>query len=272
MKTTLLALLLLAPSFALADAKKAPKSGATVEKVLDFYHTEDFLDDCLKHVEDAVDRRKKEVTIDEATAKRLKDVAGRIYVKKNLYNVFKVAYSKQTTLENMTALWDWMNSPRGLALRKAYNDQYKEKSSYKDWKAYYDKEAKNILKPNRQNALNTFITSNEQWELATAKILGGDFAAWWSTNQLETQKETLKYVKNKIKPRKTGYIEAAREYFGIYDFALLRDLKNEEIDELSKFASTAFGQGAAKAYRTALEQTMESAGKTLASEIVKGTK
>lgn len=273
MKTMLALFIALASLPAYGDAlKKAPTSGATVEKVLAFYHTEDFLDDCLKHIEDAVERRQKEVTIEDATARRIKDVAARIYVKKNLYDVFKVAYAKQTTLENMTALWDWMNSPRGLMLRRAYNDHYKGKASFKDWKAFYDKDSKTLLKPNRKNAITTFVTATEQWELGTTKVLGSDFAVWWTTNQLSPQKETLSYIKGKIKIRKPGYIEPAREYFMIYDFALLRALKNEDIDEISKFSSTVIGQGAAKAYRAALEQTLESAAKTLASEIGKGTK
>jgi hypothetical protein len=263
---------LLAAAPAHAKTKPPSSSGATVEKVLDFYHTTEFRDDCLHHVEEAVDRRRKEVQMDDDLAKRIKDVAARIYVKKNLYDVFKVAYAKQTTLENMTALWDWMNSPRGISLKKAYDQHYGGKGNYKEWKAYYDKEAGIVLKPNRKNAINTYITANEQADYEINKILGGDFAVWWTANQMSAQKEPIKYIKSKIKPRRTGYLEAAREYFGIYDFSLLRDLRNEEIDDISRFASTVVGQGASKAYANALEQTMDSAAKTLANEIAKGTK
>lgn len=258
-------------TFSGATRAEAKKQGATVEKVLDFYRTEEFLDDCLHHVEEAIDRRKKELSFDDALAKRMKDVAARIYVKKNLFNVFKVAYAKATTLENMTALWDWMNSPRGLLLKRAYGQQYENKR-YKDWKAYFDKESPTLLKPNRKNAITTFQSTFELWELETTKVLGSDFAVWWTINQSSAHKESLRFIKNKIKQRKQGFIEPARTYYDVFDFSLLRDLKNDEIDELSKFASTVVGQSATKAFRTALEQTLENAGKTLANEIAKGTK
>ena len=274
MKSTIAVLVFATLASTMARAKtpvKAPaQAGATVEKVLDFYHTEDFLDDCLKHVEDALERRKKELAVDDAAAKRLKDVAARIYVKRNLYDVFKVAYAKQTTLENMTALWEWMNSPIGLLLRKAYSDHYK--TPYKSWKAYYDKESTNVLKPNRKNALNTLLVSSGQNELAITKILGADFAVWWALNAIQPQPETLRYIRSKITPRRTRYIEPARAYYEIFDAALLRDLKNEQIDELTRFSTSVIGQGADKAYRAALEMTLDSAAKTLGSQLAKGTK
>ena len=54
--------------------------------------------------------------------------------------------------------------------------------------------------------------------------------------------------------------------------ALSKTLKNEEVDDLSKFATSATGQAATQAYLKALDLTLESAANTLASEIIKGTK
>ncbi len=244
----------------------------TVEKVLDFYKTDEFLGDSFKYVQEAIDRRKKDVTIDPALIKRINDLGPRIYTKKNLLDVFKIAYAKNTTMESMTSLYAWQNTPNGLMLRKAYAEHFKGNAA--SWKKYYDKESPKVLKPNRRNALTTFITSTEQWELYTTKVLGGDFTIWHVLNTIApaNAKETIKSFKEKLKPRKSGFIEPGKEWFLVFDFALLRDVKNEEIDEMSKFPLTVPGQASTKAYRFALEQTFESAAKTLANEIVKGTK
>ena len=56
-----------------------------------------------------------------------------------------------------------------------------------------------------------------------------------------------------------------------YDEAavVLKALKNEEIDEISKFGSSANGEAAAQAYARALEQSMEGAAHTLAAQLLK---
>ena len=256
-----------------ATLETPPAPGATVDKVLAFYQTEDFLDDLYSHLKDAAERRRQETGLDPGAAQRMLVLGERIYRKKNLYDVFKVAYAKATTLENMQTLFKWMNTPRGIALRQGIQRAY-ELGGFRAWHALYQREMKTAINKNRQNALTTFSTSFEDWELAISKKLGADYAISLAANTTATPagKETLLALKKRISERRPGYIEDARLYYKVFDYVALRTMKNEEIDELSKFASTPAGQEATRAYREALEATMESAAKTLTAEFVKKTK
>lgn len=254
MKTKWMLMLVLASSPALA-------ASASVEKVLGYYHTDVFLDQAMGHVEEALKRRRKEITVPDARGNEILATARKIYKGANLFGVFKVAYAKAITLEQMTALAAWQVGIKGLMLKRGID-------------AYYGKGKKTPppeTKPNRRNAINTYVAAHELVDLHTAFMLGADLGIWMALDayQPRDSRDTVKFMKEKIKARKTGYNEPARAK--VYDVSVevLKGMKNEEIDEVSKFASSANGQAASRAYRRALELTMERAGETLTAQIQK---
>ena len=251
MKAILLALFVaLSPSDAI---------GATVEQVLDYYHTTEFLGQGLGQLEDALKRRRKEITVPDDVAAQIVATARKIYRASNLMDVFKAAYAKAISLGQRQALATWQVGVKGLLLRRGIN-------------AYYTKS--NPMPPpettsNRRNAINTYVLAHELDDLYASWMLGADLAVWLALEAFQPPKnrETIKFIREKIKLRRTGYNEFVRSKAFDDAVQILKKLKNDEIDEISKFASSPPGQVSTRAYRRALELTLERAGETLAKQV-----
>lgn len=231
----------------------------TVEQVLDYYHTREFLDQAMNQMEEALQRRRKETTVAEPLAVQMMAMARKIYRPDNLMEVFKVAYAKAISLEQMQAVAAWQVSVKGLILRRGINDFYTKRNPAPPPEGTV----------NRRNAISTFVMANELDDLFMALMLGADWGVWMAieASQPPQNRESVKFITEKIKARKTGYSATARAKAANYSVEILKKLKNDEIDELSKFASSPAGQGSTRAYRRALELTMERAGQTLAKQL-----
>lgn len=265
--------LLLASAFAFAalPAAAAP-SKPTVDAVLEFFHTEEYLEDVVKCMDDSLARRRKEVPIPDKQMQNITSLSHRIYPASNLYKTFKVAYTKATTIENLTAVYNWMNTPKGIKFRQGFSAAYKATAAQRE--AYYKKQSKLLLKPNRNNALLTFITNWEQDGLEALVKSECDYGVLMGLNAYlpPESRDKTKYLKDKVVKKRPGYLEQSREGLLIFDFYLLKEMKNEEVDDLSKFATSATGQGHAKAYGKAMEVTLDGAAKTLMDQILKPSK
>jgi hypothetical protein len=253
-KTILMLMLVLASSPALAVT-------ASVEKVLAYYHTDVFLEQAMGQMEGALERRRKEITVPSARGNEVLATARKIYKGANLFSVFKVAYAKAITLEQMTALAAWQVGIKGLLLKRGLDEYYG-----KGKKAPPPKTT-----PNRRNAINTYIAAQELVDLHTAFMLGADLGIWMALDayQPRESRDSVKFMKEKIKARKIGYNEPARLKAFDNSVEILKGMKNEEIDEVAKFGSSANGQAASRAYRRALELTMERAAETLTAQLQK---
>lgn len=266
--TRLIIVVLLAwPGYASAAPSKP-----TVDAVLEFFQTEQFLEAGIKCMDDALTRRKKEITIVDKQFQNIADLSHRIYPASNLYKAFKLTYAKATTIENLTAVHTWMNTPKGYKFRQGLANAYKATPAQRE--AYHKKMSPILLKPNRQNAINTFITNWEQDGLDAVMQSECDFGVLMGLNgyQPAQSRDKTKYLKDKVVNKRPGLVEKARASLIIFDFYLLKEMKNEEVDELSKFATSSVGQGHAKSYGKALEVTMDGAAKTLYEQVVKPTK
>ena len=251
---------------------QAAPSKPTVEAVLEFFHTEDYLEGTVKCMDDALARRKKEVPITDQQMQNLTSLSHRIYPASNLYKSFKLAYTKATTIENLTAVYNWMNTPKGLKFGTGFNNAYKATPAQRE--SYHKKQSPVLLKPNRQNALGTFITNWQQDGLEALTQTQCDFGVLMGMNgyQPAASRDKTRYLKEKVVRKRSGFIEKAREQLIIFDFYLLKEMKNEEVDDLSKFATSSVGQGHAKAYGKAMEIVLDGAAKTLMDQVIKPTK
>lgn len=264
--------ILLAATLVWSGHASAAPSKPTVDAVLEFFQTERFLEAGVKCMDDALSRRKKEITIADKQFQNVADLSHRIYPASNLYKAFKLTYAKATTIENLTAVHTWMNTPKGFKFRQGMANVYKATPAQRE--AYHKKMSPVLLKPNRQNAINTFITNWEQDGLEALMQTGCDFGVLMGLNgyQPSQSRDKPKYLKDKVVSKRPGLIEKARSGLVVFDFYLLKEMKNEEVDELSKFATSSVGQGHAKAYGKALEVTLDGAAKTLYEQVVKPTK
>ncbi len=258
--------------FLSASPVMAKPSKPTVDYVLEYFHVEDFLRDTEKCVDDALARRKKEITLTDAKIDTIQNLTHRIYPAGNLYKVFKTAYAKQITLENLTGVYTWTTTVKGIKFRQALTSF--NKTTPDERKSYFDKQSPVFLKPNRRNAIATFITDFEQdqlWALMQQKC---DLGVVVGLNAYAPEKErdSMKYMKDKMAKKQPGYIGAARTLYMTFDFFAFKDMKNEEIDELSKFATSAVGQAHTKAMTKALEGTLDGAAKTLFEQVLKPSK
>lgn len=265
-------LLFLSAALFWPGAAQAAPSKPTVEAVLEFFQTEQYLEAAVKCMDDALARRKKEVTINDKQMQTLTNLSHRIYPASNLYKTFKLAYAKATTIENLTAVYNWMNTPKGFKFRQALANAYKATPAQRE--SYHKKMSPILLKPNRQNAIGTFITNWEQDGLEALMQTECDFGVLMGLNGYApaASRDKTKYLKEKVVDKRPGFIEKARKQLMIFDFYLLKEMKNEEVDDLSKFATSSVGQGHAKAYGKAMEVTMDGAAKTLMEQVIKPTK
>lgn len=267
MKIIILGTLLLWYGSAIAKPAKP-----SVDKVLEYFQTEPFLGSVQKCMDEALARRKKEITITDVQMQNLTNLSHRIYPASNLYKTFKLAYAKTTTIENLTAVNTWMNSVKGMKFRRGLAAAYKATPAARE--AYHKKMSPILLKPNRQNAINTFITNWEQDGLDAVLKSECDLGALMGMNgyQPAASRDQFKYLKEKVVAKRPGFIDKARADLMVFDFYVLKELKNADIDEVSKFATSAVGQGHAKAYGKALEMTMDGAAKTFMDQVSKPSK
>lgn len=240
---------------------------STAGKVLAFYQVEEFLSDTGAQVEATLKNRKRDLALTKERATEILGYAQRIYRKRNLFSVFRVAYPKVATRATLEPLYQWMLSARGLKLRQGYTQLYKTNEA--QWRDFYEHEAATLLRPNRKNALQTFIKSTELTQLLASKRIGADYAVEMALQSYAPagQRETAAAIKSRLRTRRNGYVDNGQEQAMILATSLTRDLKNEEIDDASRFATSAVGQAATQAFIKALDFTMESAAATLASTI-----
>jgi hypothetical protein len=243
-----------------------------VEAVMAYYHTEQFLNDQLDLLEAALEKRQKEYPVDKKQADRIATLARRIYKPYNLSAAFKTAFARQVKPATLEALHAWQLSVSGIKLRQGLEGLYAVPPA--TWQGYFDKEKDRILKPNRKNALETFLRNWGQPELAAQKLLGADYAVALALDAMlpEPEQDGARNVKKRIGLRRTAYIGSAAEPLRVANFYMLRAVKNAEIDEMSKFGASTVAADARRAYLKALALTLESAASTLVSELKKPEK
>ena len=225
------------------------------------------LDHAQEYFALAVTRQRKAKLINEATANQLLSFSKRIYSGANLYPVFKRAYAKYSNQQDVAALQAWLSSPLGLKYHQ--NVSAAVQASESTLTAYFNQHAEKILRPNRKNALATFNKAWRHTELYQTFRLGMDFTVLLAAKQPGQDQESTAQLKERVSKTKFEFDRDAAEHFKAYDFYLCKEFKNEDIDQLSKFAFTPPSIAHLKAYIKALDSTLESAALTLQAQVVK---
>ncbi len=244
------------------------KQLAEATKILEFYRTEEFLEEAMPCMERHINLLKKDLNLSTAQQNQVKALIKRIYPAKNMYKLFKEIFATNYTSEKVATKLNFVNSPSGIKLRQAYGLAATTPVSTR--KDFFDRNEKTLLTVNRRNVIMTFITSSEQDRafaaLESRCYLGLNLArnAYLGAKKRISNRQ-LKEAANK---RELSYIEGARKKYEFFDFFLFKDYEMKEIDELTKYYSSADGQVFTKAYKKTLYDTMESAANTLFDQIV----
>jgi hypothetical protein len=247
-----------------------PGTGRAADKVIEFFRMDAFFGDAATWYSDAVARAKKDGPIPEGQLQTMDNLGKRILPPKNIVKIFKTAYIRAITPDNLKKLSDWMLTPQAIQLRTAYAKTLKVGAKARQ--AYVDGPGAAQLKPNRKNAIRTFTTAWGHEPLFVACRTEMDYVVRLALNAFlpPNTREVPKILKDAVLARKSTYVEPASAYYRVFDAYLLKDLRSEQIDELSKFAETAVGEAHVKAMQKALEATIDAAGKTMADQIIKG--
>jgi len=260
-----------------ASALTVPQTAAATpavdaELVLQAVHAKDALGNALHYFDDALARRKREVTVPAVQAQTIESLGHRIYPPRNLYKIFTVAYTQAIPPATLTALQQWLSTVKGLKFRRALDQAYKASSHTR--KAYFAKAGSSVLKGNRRNALKTYIKATTQEEFYAVFQVEMDYSVLRGLNGFAQPggRDTPRYLKEKTAPHKSGYIDNGRNLAFTFDAYAFKDLHDDEIDDLSKFATSAVGQAHTKAMAQALVSTLDAAAATLEAQVIKGTK
>lgn len=248
----------------------AEPANPTVDKLLDFWQTEGFLDRAATDFQDAVARRRKDVVVTDAQAQALQGLGKRIYPGKNLLRVFKANYTRAITSSAVAALSAWTRTSNGMRLGNGLAAAYKIDAAARQQKFDADSAA---FKANRKNVLHTFLIEWQHDDAYALMQAGLDFGVAMALNTIQPQaaRETTKYLKEKAMSHRTGYLPDGRKAALTLDYNALAELKDEDIDELSRFAVTPPAQAHVKAFAKALEATLDGAAVTLARQMLKET-
>jgi len=247
-----------------AMAETTPEA---TQEVLTGLATVGLLDHAHEYFALAVARQRKAKLINEATANQLLSFSKRMYSGANLYPVFKRAYAKYSNQQDVAAVQAWLSSPPGVKYHQSVSAALQASES--TLTAYFDQHAEQVLRPNRKNALATFNKAWRHTELYQSFRLGMDFTVLLAAKQPGQDQESIAQLKERVSKTKFEFDRDAAEHFKAYDFYLCKEFKNEDIDELSKFAFTLPTIAHLKAYIKALESTLESAALTLKAQVIK---
>jgi hypothetical protein len=186
--------------------------------------------------------------------------------------IFKPAYTKAMTQEGLNALYTFLNTPAGIHLRQGYAAAYRVKSKARQ--AYFDAESTAVLKPNRRNAISSFITEWQQDLLYSTMAAGLDLTVTMGLNPFQpaASREKPKDMRDKAAVRRATYMDEGRSAFLVQDFYLLKEVKNEDIDEMTKFATTNPAKVHTKAMIKAMEATLDGGAVTMQEQVVKALK
>lgn len=249
---------------------QAAPSQPSVEKILDAIHPMAALNPAQDYITEAIERRQKEEKLPKGRAEEILALVKRIYPAKNLYKVFKVAYAKQISPANVGLVYKWTTTPIGIKFRQSLHAAFDADPSAP---IAFAKKIKSV-NPNRRNVVETYVTVADRLGYYTAWNRGADLAVSRALNAYLPAADRAKpeAVVKEVEARKGLYAsDAILKTFSMTTF-LLKDLSEDEIDELSKFSSTTQGLAHNKALKAALEGTLASAASTLEAQIIKTNK
>ena len=247
----------------------APQSMA--DGALAFYQTESLLKNAFDKFEDALARHRKEEGVTETQLRGLSLIGKRIYQGKNLLKVFTEAYAKVMPVRDLNDLVMWQKTP--IALKLAQGVLNLSRAPERKISDYFKKNSPTLLRPNRKNALNTFFKAFEQSVTDASLEAGVDIGVklGLSGYASASDREKIAQIAEKTEGWKDGYQGLNQSKWVATNFFMLKDMRNDEIDEVSKFAMSITGQAHTQAYIKAMDATFLAAGRTLRDQVIKET-
>jgi hypothetical protein len=241
----------------------------SAEHLLRIYRSEDLLGSVYGRFENALNRHRQDDGVTEMQLRGLALIARKIYQAPNLNKIFVEAYALLISIHDVKDTLDWQKSPLGLRLSHGLKDFFTTPSSKID--RYFKKNSLDTLKPNRKNALNTFFKAHEQDQIYVNLESGADLgvALGLSGYTPEKEREKVEKIATQVQDRRLGFSGKSQKDWLTQNAYVLKDLRNDEIDHISKFAMSAPGQGHTKAFLKALEVTLTAAAKTLREQVIK---
>jgi hypothetical protein len=251
-----------------------PLYGATqsmADGALAFYQTESIFKRAYDKFEDALARHRKEEGVTETQLRGLSLIGKRIYQGKNLLKVFTEAYAKLMPARDLNDLVMWQKTPTALKLTQGGLNLSLAPAN--KISAYFKKNSPTLLRPNRKNALNTFFKAFEQSATYASLEAGVDIGVklGLSGYASASDREKVAQIAEKAEGWKDGYQGLNQNKWIVTNFFMLKEMRNDEIDEVSKFAMSITGQAHTQAYIKAMDATFLAAGKTLRDQVIRET-
>lgn len=221
----------------------------------------------------ALERRRKYTEIDNATASKILEVGQKIYKEASLLDVLTAAYAIFATQQQVEAETKLFESPTGILYKAALAEMAAPDFAGRVFKYWQTRDFKKIQQ-NRKNVIASYIKQTGAAEIQGVFHAGMDIAIDLSLNAFKHQRSrlTLETIKRQTRLRKNNYVmDNADELIQNITFAF-RELKNSQIDMITRFYFSRIGEQSTKAYKHAVEITMDRAGETLMHNLNPDTK
>lgn len=253
-----------------------PTYGATdrqaAEKVLRSYHIDAMLGSVYERLEDALTRHQADKGVTETQLRGVALLGKRIYQPQNMLTIVAEAYTKIISAADLRTLLAWQKTPLGMRYGQAQKTFLQ--TPVAQISAYYQQESPALLRPNRRNALNTYSRALEQDQLHASLEAGAELGVelGLSGYMSPAARENTVKIAAHSQSMKIGFLGKNQGKALSQNFFLLKDMRNDEIDEISKWAMSVAGQNHTRALIKALDATLLAAAKTLRDQVIQAAR
>ena len=241
----------------------------SAEHLLRFYRTPELMDSVYLRFENALNRHRQDDGVSDMQVRGLALIGKKIYQGPNLFKILVDAYALVISIHDVRDVLEWQKTPLGIRFSHGLKEFFSTPETTLN--RYLKKNKFENMKPNRKNALNTFFKAQEQDAIYVNLETGADLGVLLGLSGYTPEKDREKTDKiiAQAQGRRLGFSGKSQQQWLRQNFFVLKDLRNDEIDLISKFAMSAAGQGHSQALLKALDFTLTAAAKTLRDQVIK---
>jgi hypothetical protein len=199
-------------------------------------------------------------SLDAATGAKIKKLGRRIYTTNNLKEIYRLAFSKQLTEEDIKNISTWQSSPIGKKISKKISLIYRKNTLNKSERYL----TQHPMDKNRSNIIRSCFRSSGFSKLNSETIFSAILGVAFTQNGYQSKSKKIKPVILKKIAENESLVRgksSSKQLLKKFAYAF-RELDDKEIDSFRTFSESRYGQNFLKAHYKATKITGEKAAQT----------